>query len=202
MQTSGLTYEPTYKGLAIETRPGFGLRTEILDVLEDLLHDRSNRGGTTAAVMLDIRVPPGWVCSEDNRAIKRFCRRFAAYLQQQGIASHHIWVQKHPEYSSDPHYVVVLLADAQFSWSHDLHLAKANLLWAREIETTQRGGLIDYCVLDGDQSTAPALLIRWGWLGFEGDCSSAFRALSRIARVETSTNAADDDIAFGSSRTW
>ena len=199
MQTSGLTYEPNFKGLSIEARPCFGFRTEILKVLDYIFHDMDNRFKITAAVMLDIRVPSGRVCSEDNRAIERFCSKFAEYLQQQSIAAHYIWVQKHPEYSADPHYVVVLLADSRFNWSPDLHLAQANLLWAQEIGATQRGGLIDYCALDGATSAEPVLMVHASRLGFESDCSSAFRALSRIARVETSTNASDDALAFGTS---
>jgi hypothetical protein len=202
MKSNDITYEPNYKGFSIEARPGIGLRTEILDVLEDLLHDMANRFSAIAAVMLDIRVPPGEVCSEDNRAIKRFSSAFAEYLQRQSIASHHVWVQKHPECSADPHYVAVLLADARYGENVDLHLAQANLLWAQQIGSAQRKGLIHYCGLEGASRAAPVLMLYWGGPGLQRDFRSAFSALSRIAHVETPAHAEDDALAFGTSRPW
>jgi hypothetical protein len=199
MQSIVVTYEPTYRGLPIQARPGFGLRTEILDVLHELFSQTMDRFQTFAAVMLDIRIPPDVFFSDSDRSIRRFISGFIEGLKQQGIGALYIWVRKHPDYSSDAHYVAVLLLDARYGQNPDLHLAQANALWAEEVEVAQSNGMIHYCGLEGAPRAAPVLIVRRDRPDFQGSCGRCFATLSRVAHVETSGGGSDDAAAFGSS---
>ena len=197
--TDTVTHEPTFNGLPILARPCYGLRTGILEVLQELFSQMKDRFEAFAAVMLDIRVPPGVVFADGNRAIRRLCSQFAEYLAQQGVEAQYVWVRLHPEYSVDPHYVAVLLADACYGLNLDMHLAHANGLWAQEIESTHRDELIQYCELEGAPRAVPVLMVRRDGPDFHGSYGSSFRALSRLARVEISGDGSEDAIAYGSS---
>jgi hypothetical protein len=197
--TDTVTHGPTFNGLPIQARPCYGVRTGIIEVLQELFKQMEDQFGAFVVVMLSIRVPPGVVFADSNHAIKRLCSQFAEYLAQQGIEAQYVWVRLHPEYPSDPHYVAVLLAEACYVLDPGIHLAHANGLWAQCIESTQRDGLIRYCNLECAPLAVPVLKLPMDGQDFHGSYERSFRALSRLAHIEGSGDGSEDASAYGSS---
>ena len=134
MRNEKITYEEQYLGHPIMTDKArqLGCKESILQKIDQLMTDMSNRHSKTFFMRFDIRFPQGYDYPNDNELFSQFQESFIKNRKREGYDPAYIAVRECSR-EKHQHYHVVLMMNGHKTQSIHDHLQTAERLWEKTL---------------------------------------------------------------------
>lgn len=194
MRNERITYGEQYHGHPIMTSKErqLGCKESILQKIDQLMTDMSNRHSKVFFMRYDVRFPQGYDYPNDNELFSQFQESFIKNRKREGYDPAYIAVRECSR-EKHQHYHVALLLDGHKTQNIHDHIQTAERLWEKTLnlppkcENTGRAtsyGLIDDCMRTRQgQPQENGVMLRKDDPEYERKYDQCFRRCSYLAKV-------------------
>lgn len=139
-----ITYGLEYKGLPINTLPGLGCYTVMLDKIHDLMITFTTNYSKTLFIRFDLRFPDGYPVTNDNSILTKFINSFTQQYRRDNITYGYFWCRESAPNNSHQHYHFILLLNGHKVQEYHGHLLRLDEVWNNTLGVCQQG-LVNFC---------------------------------------------------------
>ena len=170
----------------------FGCKESILQKIDQIMTDMSNRHSKVLFMRYDVRFPQGCAYPDDNELFSQFQESFIKNRKREGYDPAYIAVRE-CSWEKHQHYHVVLMMNGHKTQSPHDHIQTAERLWEKTLnlspkcDNTGRAtsyGLIDDCMRNRQgQPQENGVMLRKDDPEYERKYDQCFRRCSYLAKV-------------------
>ena len=194
MRNEKITYEDQYQGHPIMTDKArsLGCKESILQKIDQLMTDMSNRHSKVFFMRYDVRFPQDYDYPNDNELFSQFQESFIKNRKREGYDPAYIAVRECCREKHQHYHVALMMNGHKTQNIHD-HIQTAERLWEKTLNLppkcdntgrTTSYGLIDDCMRNRQgQPQENGVMLRKDDPEYERKYDQCFRRCSYLAKV-------------------